>query len=218
MVAAQVQPRLLHGQHRIDRVLPCVVPPAAGAGTRLVAYDERPRSFVRHQDVHAAKTLARLDFLAHEMPPLIRQLRRLRAALLRMRQGGGGRLVPRGRERAAQPRHAQRPDPHRRAVRNEMKVRDGARASLELGDAIEVLVVPLDPVQRFHRLGVDAAAAREIADAQPERYLRVPFHDSPRRWKVAVDIAERADHELTAWSRPGAEWFAQAPGDRACPR
>src|SRR5687767_15695248 len=67
-----------------------------------------------------------------------------------------------------------------------------------LGNAVEVLVVALDPVKRLWRIGIRACPARNIADAEPDRNVRVPIHGGSQRLEVAVDVGDGADqHELS---------------------
>jgi hypothetical protein len=58
-------------------------------------------------------------------------------------------------------------------------------------DRVEVVVVAVDPVDgRAERL-VGASVRRDIADAQPERNVRVGSDDGARGVERAVDVAER---------------------------
>src|SRR4029077_10732653 len=94
VMAEQMQPRLHRGKDLVNLRLAGVG--SASAGKR----PERLRRFVRHEDVDAGALQGRapLDFLAHEVAPLVRKFCRLRAALLWVRKLGCGRLVPRRRE------------------------------------------------------------------------------------------------------------------------
>ena len=64
--------------------------------------------------------------------------------------------------------------------------------------AVEILVVALDPVERRRERLVAAVGVRDITHTKPERHLAVPFHDSSCRLEGAVNVAERAEHQLSS--------------------
>ena len=175
------------------------------AGIRPSASGIRPERlwrFVSHEDVYAAEPLARLDFVAHEVPALVGQFRRLGASPLWVRQIGGRRLVPRRREGAAEPGDDEADlggPPYIRSqagplgpgdfgegpIRNVMKI----RRRIAGGDRVEVVVVAVDPVDRGAERFVTSVLVRDVADAQPERDLGMPRDDGPRGVERAVDVA-----------------------------
>jgi hypothetical protein len=61
------------------------------------------------------------------------------------------------------------------------------------GDAIEVFVVAFDPEERLRRVRIRAGPAGEIANTDPQRHVRVPFHRASQRVEVAVNVGDRAD-------------------------
>jgi hypothetical protein len=97
VMAEQVQPRLHRRENLVDLRL---------AGVRSTAARKRPErlgGFVREQDVdHADERRETLHFLTHEVPSLVCEPGRLRTALPGMRQIGGRRFIPSGREGSAE--------------------------------------------------------------------------------------------------------------------
>jgi hypothetical protein len=57
------------------------------------------------------------------------------------------------------------------------------------GNRVEVVVVAVNPVERGCEGLIAAGVGRDVADAQPERNLRVPLYDRPSGVERAVDIA-----------------------------
>jgi hypothetical protein len=57
-------------------------------------------------------------------------------------------------------------------------------------DRVEVLVVPLDPVERRVEWLVTPAVVGDVADAEPVRHVWMPPHDPAHALDVAVDVAE----------------------------
>ena len=167
---------LQRGEHLVDRRL------AGIAASRPVASRLRGSSVDDRTDARAlrassacrsARAAARLGFFAHEMPPFV-VARRAAAA------GRPGVLEPRRRECAAEPGHAQRADDRRRAVAEcSADSRGCGSPRFPRGDAVEVLVVAFDPVERRRRLGIRARAAGQVADTDPQRHVGMPS-PSPR--------------------------------------
>jgi hypothetical protein len=56
------------------------------------------------------------------------------------------------------------------------------------GDDVEVVVVPVDPVDAGAERLVTAAVVGNVADAEPEWNLGVPRDDGPGRVERAVDV------------------------------
>src|SRR5687768_10811056 len=69
VVPAEMKPRLHRGEQIVDDRLPGIA--ALRHWLCLGHDDERPRRFVRHQNVDAAELLACVDFLADEVPALV---------------------------------------------------------------------------------------------------------------------------------------------------
>jgi len=90
------------------------------------------------------------------------------------------------------------------AVREIVEGRRGRLPFHGGGDDVEVLVVPLDEVQRPVRSEILAVVARHVADAHPQRHVAVPLHDRLNGVEFAVNIAERADSHLSRGWRLGA--------------
>src|SRR5687767_9442580 len=111
---------------------------------------------------------ARVDFVADEMPPLV--------VSRCVRQSIRGRVEPRRRKRPAESRDAKGADGDRRTVPDVVQVVWLRRPALPRRDAIERFVVPFDPEERLWWLGIRAGATGEIADADPQRDVAVPFH------------------------------------------
>ena len=146
------------------------------------------------QDVDAAQPLAGLDLLPYEVAALIRQLGRFRAALLRMRQILGWRVVPGRRERSSEAGHPQdlacgRCHLDHGPVRNVSEI----RRQIAGRDRVEVVVIAVNPVERGGERLIAARVGRDVADAQPERNLRVPPDNRPRGVERAVNVSEDAE-------------------------
>jgi hypothetical protein len=60
-------------------------------------------------------------------------------------------------------------------------------------DGVEVVVVAVNPVDPGAERLVPALLVGDVADAEPERDLRVPRHDRARGVERAVDVAEGAE-------------------------
>jgi hypothetical protein len=189
MVTEEMEPWLHLSEHLVDLRLPRVGSSAARKRTK------RLRRFVGQQDVDRAQPLASLDLFAHEVSSFVRQLGRFRAPLLRMREIAGGRLVPCGREGATEPRN---PDGDSRAealrydrcaVGDVMQV----RRQISGRNGVEVVVVPVDPVDRGAERGIfkirSTRLVGDVADAQPEGNLGMPRDDTARRVERAVYVA-----------------------------
>jgi hypothetical protein len=54
---------------------------------------------------------------------------------------------------------------------------------------LEILVIPLNPVQRSRRILVDSGVVADVTDAEPEGNLRVAPHDAANRLEIRVDVA-----------------------------
>jgi hypothetical protein len=63
------------------------------------------------------------------------------------------------------------------------------RREIARRDRVEVVVVPVNPVDGRAERFVASVFGREVADAQPERNVRMAGDDAPRVGKRAVDIA-----------------------------
>ena len=98
MVAEQVEPRLHRRENLVHRGLPRIVPPRPPVPAKY----GRGASCVRNRST-PAQGFACFHLFPDEMPPLVRQLGRLRRTLARVRQRRCRRLVPRGRERPPSP-------------------------------------------------------------------------------------------------------------------
>jgi hypothetical protein len=186
----QMQARLHGGKDLVDLSLACIRSAAVGKRT------ERFRRLMCHEDVDVAQALAAFRLFTHEVASFVRQLRGFGAALLRMRQIGSGRLVPRRRERAAESADAQRAagnvEIDRRRVGDVMKI----RRQIAGGNGVEVVVVAVDPVDGRAEWFVAARLVGDVADAQPEGDFGVARDDPAGGGEVAMDVAERAEGYL----------------------
>ena len=188
MVAEQVQPRLHRCEHLVDLRLSGIRSTAARIRTK------RLRGFVREENVdHAAERLAPLDVFAHEVPTLVCELGGFRASLPGMRKIVGRRLVPGRSERSAEAGDLD----HGLALVVDVDGRtviDVEQVLRQIAgrDRVEVVVVPVNPVDaRAERL-VAAVLVGDVADAQPERDVGMRSDDGARRVERAVDVSESA--------------------------
>ncbi len=102
VVTEEVEPGPQHVRELTDLGLANITaPPFTRRRGRREINPERRRRLVCQQHVNVTQPAARVDLLAHEVAALVGELRRLCAALARMRERGCRRLVPRRRERAA---------------------------------------------------------------------------------------------------------------------
>jgi hypothetical protein len=65
-------------------------------------------------------------------------------------------------------------------------------------DRVEIVVVPVDPVDRRTKRFVASLFIGDIADAQPERNLRMAPDDAPGGLERPVDVAKRPE-DLEIW-------------------
>src|SRR5688572_30418963 len=66
-----------------------------------------------------------------------------------------------------------------------------------VGDDLEILVVPFDPVEWPDRIEILAVVAGNVTHLHPEWNVRVPRHDVLDGVERAVDVAQCADLHLT---------------------
>src|SRR5688572_23668920 len=116
-----------------------------------------------------------------------------RGILAAMRQVHRQRVKPRRRVCPAKSGHAERGDIGGRAVPDVVKVARLRLPRFPRRDAIEVLVVALDPEERTRRRWIRARPAGEIADADPVRHVWMALHGVRQRVEVSVDVSDRAD-------------------------
>ena len=94
-----------------------------------------------------------------------------------------------------EPGHAYATDINSQAVRQVVQ----AAGELPGGDAVEVLVVALDPVERRWQRFVAAVVVRHVSLRKPRTAPRVPFHGAAGAGEIAVNVAEGAEvHGLEA--------------------
>jgi hypothetical protein len=186
----EMQAWLHRGEDLVDLRLPRVRSPAAGKGT------ERFRRLVTHEDVDATKSLRRLNFLAHEMTPFIREYSGFCRRFFWMRQRGRRCVVPRRREGAAESGDAEG-DGRAKALRYvERYINRGAvwnvieiRRQIAGRDRVEVIVVAVNPVDGDAERFVPSGIIGDVADAEPERNIGMPRDDAARGVERAVNVA-----------------------------
>jgi hypothetical protein len=195
----EVKPGAHGRKHLVDLGL-------AGIGTTSARKrTERLRRLVAHEDVDAAKRLARLDLIADEMTAFVVSnawaTRGLKPPGCGRRELRCGCVVPRRRECASEscyPQPIHQPihpwglhpwGPTFRSgqppIRNVMEI----RREISRGDSVEVVVVAVDPVDGSADGFIPAGFVGDVADAQPERNLGMAGDDRPRRIERAVDVA-----------------------------
>src|SRR5262245_31435441 len=192
MVAAEVQTGLERREHIIDGRLARIHAPVLTSRRRFLHDDERPGRLVRHQDVDSWKLLASFGFFTYEMPSFVVALLD-RHACAAVWQFCSGCVEPRGCEGAAKPGDSQPSDVGSRAVLDVVQVCRLLCPGFPGGNAIEILVVALDPEQRTRRRRIRPGAAGEIADANPQRNVGMTFHRQRQCVEVPVDVSDRAD-------------------------
>ena len=193
MVAKQMEARLQGGEDLVDLYLAGVGPAIAVRGP------ERLRGFVRQEDVEfdAAKSLTLLDFLAHEMAPLVGEHRGFRRPLPGMREVGCRRVVPSRGKRSAE---TQQLDNRLAGViinLDDVRIADVIEIARQItrGNRVEVVVVAVNPVDIGAERFVAAVLVRDVADTEPERNIGMARDDRARGVELAVDVAERAEAE-----------------------
>jgi hypothetical protein len=200
VVAEQVQARLHRGEDLVDLRLPRV-------GPRPRETTERLRRFVR-QKTSTSRSRLQASTSRGRSARFVRELGRLRGALLRVRQIRGrvsyhvGANVP--------------PEPGDAAACGQVDLErplrcDEIRRQIARRDGVEVVVVAVNPVDRRAERLVAAVLVGDVADAQPERDVGMARDDR----RAASNAPWMSPSAPKTWRRGLRGWCRPAPSRSA---